>query len=90
VKRRLGIDARPLTSREETLRGTVSNSEMRMRACCEQLLKAVRIPGFIYTSPWLVKEMGRRGFTRTETEVALQLLIERGILTSAKSGIKLG
>ena len=90
VKRRLGIDARPLTSREETLRGRVSNSEMRMRVCCEQLLKAVRIPGFIYTSQWLVKEMARRGFTRTETEAALQRLIEHDILTPTKSGIKLG
>ena len=89
VKKRLGIDARPLTSREETLSGPVSQSEMRTRACCDQLLRAVRIPGFVYTSPWLVREVARRGFTRSETEVALQLLIERGILTTAGSGVKL-
>jgi len=89
VKKRLGIDARPLTSREETLSGPVSGSGMRLRACCDQLLGAVRIPGFIYTSPWLVREMARRGFTRGETEAALQHLVERGVLTPTESGVKL-
>lgn len=90
VKRRLGIDARPLTSREETLMGPVSRSEMRMKTCCDQVLRAVRIPGFVYTSPWLVREMARRGFTRSETEAALQRLVERGILAQAESGVRLG
>lgn len=89
VKKRLGIDARPLTSREETLSGPVSRSGMRMKACCDQLLRAVRIPGFIYTIPWLVREMARLGFTRIETEAALGHLIERGILTQTESGFKL-
>ncbi|KON31236.1 hypothetical protein AC482_01420 [miscellaneous Crenarchaeota group-15 archaeon DG-45] len=89
VKKRLGIDARPLTSGEETLSGPVSRSGMRMRACCDQLLRAVRIPGFVYTSPWLVREMARLGFTRSETETALDHLIERGILTQAESGVRL-
>jgi len=90
VKKRLGIDARPLTSREETLMGPVSRGEMRMRACCDQLLRAIRIPGFVYTSPWLVRKMALRGFTRSETETALQHLIDRGLLATAESGVKLG
>ena len=89
VKRRLGIDARPLTGREETLMGPVSNAEVRMKACCEQLLRTVRIPGFVYASPWLVREMASGGFTRNETEVALQRLISRGILETAEKGVKL-
>jgi len=90
VKRRLGIDARPLTGGEETMMGPVSRSELRVRACCDQILRAVRIPGFVYTSPWLMKEMARRGFTRSETEGALQHLMERGVLAAAESGVKLG
>jgi hypothetical protein len=89
VRKRLNIDARPLTSREETLMGTVSHGETRMRACVEQLIRAIRIPGFEYTSPWLVKEMARRGFTRSETEVALRHLIERNVVEQSSTGVKL-
>ena len=89
VRRRLGIDARLLTGSEETLMGTASKSEVRMRACCDQLLRTVRIPGFVYTTPWLVREMARRGFTRGEAEAALRHLIERDLLAHAGSGIKL-
>ena len=90
VRKRLGIDARRLTSREETLMGPVSRGEMRRRACYEKLLRTVRIPGFEYAAPWLVKEMARWGFTRSETEDAIERLIEGGILASAGSGVKLG
>lgn len=89
VRKRLGIDAKRLTGREETLMGTVSLGEMRMRACYEQLLRAVRIPGFEYTSPWLVKEMARRGFTRSETEAAIKYLLGRNVLSATPSGVKL-
>lgn len=89
VKKRLGIDARPLTSREETLSGPVYKSATRIKACCGQLLQTIRIPGFIYTDPWLVKEMAKRGFTRSETENALQVLVERGFLIRSKPGVKL-
>lgn len=90
VKNKLGIDAQPLGRREETLLGSVSTSQRRMGACRDQLLKTVRIPGFIYTNPWLVREMARIGFTQNETEAALQSLIERGILDLSGAGVKLG
>jgi Cft2 family RNA processing exonuclease len=89
VRKRLKIDARPLTSREETMMGTVSHGATRMRACVEQLTRAIRIPGFEYTSPWLVKEMARRGFTRSETEEALKHLIERSVVEPTATGIRL-
>lgn len=89
VRTRLKIDASQLTSREETVMGPVSRGEMRMKACYEQLMRTVRIPGFEYTSPWLVKEMARRGFTRSETEAALQHLVEREVLQSTPSGVTL-
>jgi putative mRNA 3-end processing factor len=87
VRKRLGIDARPLTSREETLMGPVSRGEMRMRACYDQLLRTVRIPGFEYTNSWLVREMARKGFTRGETESAVQHLLDRKALESTSNGV---
>jgi Cft2 family RNA processing exonuclease len=89
VRKRLGIDTRPLTTRQETLMGPVSRVEIRARACQEQLLGTIRIPGFEYASPWLVREMARRGFNRRETETALQRLLENGLLVPSKSGVKL-
>ena len=89
VRKRLGIDARQLTGREETLMGPVSQREVRMKSCVDQLIRAVRIPGFEYTSPWLVKEMAKRGFTKSETETALGHLIEVGVLESTTTGIRL-
>ena len=89
VRKRLGIDAGPLTSREETIHGPVTRGELRMKVCYEQLLRTVRIPGFEYTSPWLVKEMARRGFTRSETEAALDHLVGRRVLELTPSGVRL-
>jgi len=89
VRKRLKIDARPLTSREETMMGTVSHGAARMKACVEQLTRAIRIPGFEYTPPWLVKEMSRRGFTRSETEAALKHLIDRSVVEQTPTGVSL-
>ena len=89
VRKRLGIDAGPLTSREETIHGPVTRGELRMKVCYEQLLRTVRIPGFEYTSPWLVKEMARKGFTRSETEGALAHLVDRRVLELTTSGVRL-
>jgi len=89
VRKRMGIDAKPLTAREETLMGPVSRGQMRMKACYEQLIRTVRIPGFEYTEPWLVKEMARRGFTRGETENAIKHLTERKVLESTSEGFRI-
>ncbi len=89
VRKRLGIDAGPLTSREETIHGPVTRGVLRMKVCYEQLLRTVRIPGFEYTSPWLVKEMARKGFTRSETEAALTHLVDRRVLELTSSGVRL-
>jgi Cft2 family RNA processing exonuclease len=89
VRKRLDIDAGPLTSREETIHGPVTRGDLRMKVCYEQLIRTVRIPGFEYTSPWLVKEMARRGFTRSETEAALAHLVDRRVLELTASGIRL-
>jgi hypothetical protein len=89
VKKRLGIDAGPLTKRQETLRGPVSNRETRRKACAEHIVRAVRLPGFVYTEPWMVREMARRGFSKGETEAALKHLIDVGALESTSNGVRL-
>jgi hypothetical protein len=89
VRKSLRIDAKPLTAMEETLNGPVSRGTMRMKACYEGLLSMVRIPGFEYTEPWLIREMARRGFTRGETEDALKHVIDRKILEPTSGGVRL-
>lgn len=86
VRRRLGLDAKPLTDMEETISGTVLGEEGRLRACRSQLLSLIRIPGFTYSTPWLMREMARRGFTRREAERALEGLVGEGILKRDGSG----
>jgi Cft2 family RNA processing exonuclease len=89
IRKKLKIDARPLTSREETIKGTVTKREMRLKACVVQLMKTVKIPGFEYTVSWLVKEMAKRGFTRNEAEYAIKMLINKSVLQKTSTGVKL-
>ena len=89
VRKRLGIDAGPLTKRQETIMGPVSQVEMRRKACAEHIVRAVRIPGFVYTEPWMVREMARRGFSKGETEAALEHLIGVGVLEATSNGVQL-
>ena len=89
IKKRLGIDARALTTSRETLRGIVRQKETRHKACAEHIMRAVRIPGFVYTGPWMVREMARRGFSKGETEAALINLFEVGVLEPTATGVRL-
>ncbi|MFP3951950.1 MAG: MBL fold metallo-hydrolase RNA specificity domain-containing protein [Candidatus Bathyarchaeia archaeon] len=89
IRKQLGIDAKPLTSREETARGTVYDNNQRIRICSGHLMRTIRIPGFVYTRSWLVKEMGRRGFTKKETQRSLDYLLERGILKGDGDAVKM-
>jgi putative mRNA 3-end processing factor len=89
VRRRLGLDAKPLTDAEETISGTVPEQEGRLKACRSQLLSLIRIPGFTYSTPWLMREMAARGFTRREIEEAIRKLTEEGILEQEGTEMKL-
>ncbi|MBN2334479.1 MBL fold metallo-hydrolase [Candidatus Bathyarchaeota archaeon] len=89
VKRTLGIPAAPLTSRQETINGPLMKNENRIQACSRQIVRTVRIPGFVYQPGWLIKEMGRQGFSPNETENSIEFLIERGILRGAADGVHL-
>jgi len=87
VRKRLSIPAAPLSTWVETINGPKMSNEARIRACSKQIIKTVKIPGFIYQPSWLVKEMKRRGFTPNEAELSINYLIERGVLKNSSNGV---
>jgi hypothetical protein len=89
VRKKLGIDARPLSAKEETLNGTVQRGETRIKACANQFLRTIRIPGFEYSNAWLEREMAKQGYSSGETEETLDFLVLRGILVKTENGVKM-
>lgn len=87
VRKTLGIPAAPLGSMIETISGPLMRNETRVKACSRQIIKTIRIPGFLYQEGWLIKEMGRRGFSSSETERGIRLLMDRGILKGTDEGL---
>jgi len=82
VRKRLGIDAAPLTEALETLSGRMTSSAARRDACKRMILGIMRIPGFEYSRKWLMRESAREGFSRTEVEGVMALLISEGLILS--------
>ena len=89
VRKKLGVDARPLSAKEETLNGTVQRGETRIKACTNQILRTIRIPGFEYGTAWLEREMTKQGYSSGETEETLGFLVSRGILVRTEKGVKM-
>ncbi|MFB0543242.1 MAG: MBL fold metallo-hydrolase, partial [Candidatus Bathyarchaeia archaeon] len=89
ARRRLGIEAGPLTEGEETLRGRLSPETARVGACFRKILEMVRIPGFEYTKRWLVREMAKKGFSRAEVDRALRRLIDQGLILQTQDSEKI-
>ena len=87
LRRKLGIEAYPLTARGEGVR-LRPRSEERIKRCCEQILHEMR-SGFIYRPGWLMKAMALRGYSRDETQEAIRRLVERGILREDEEGVKI-
>jgi putative mRNA 3-end processing factor len=87
VRRTLRIPAAPLSSRIETINGPLMKNETRIKACSKQITQTIRIPGFLYQQAWIVKEMGRQGFTPDETENSIRFLIDKGIFKETEAGI---
>ena len=89
VRRRLGIAASPLTSRIETISGPKMSNEARVNACSKQILRIMRIPGFLYQPSWVTKELTRQGYTPAEAESSIEYLKDRNILKVSKEGVSL-
>lgn len=89
IRKKLGVDAHPLSAKEETLNGTVQRGETRIKACANQVLRTIRIPGFEYGTAWLEREMAKQGYSSGETEETLGFLVSRGILARTEKGVKM-
>lgn len=87
LRRKLGIEAYPLTAKGEGV-SLRPRSEERIKRCCEHLLLEMRA-GFIYRPSWLMRTMALRGYSRDETREAIERLMERGIMEQDENGIKL-
>jgi len=87
VEKKLGVKARPLSSREEEIGSQSSGEWRRSETCFREVMKVVRVPGFEYKSEWIVGQVGRKGFSRGEVEKVLSLLTRKGVLRfSEESG----
>ena len=65
------------------------SNEARIKACSKQILRIIRIPGFLYQPSWLIKELTRQGYTPVETESSIEYLKDKDILNVSKEGVKL-
>lgn len=89
VQQTLGIKATQLSARYETANGALYENSHRINACSNYLIRAIRIPGFLYSKNWLIKEMNRKGFSEKEVKDSLNYLIEQGILEFIKEEFRI-
>jgi len=83
VTKILGIEAKPLSIREESLLKVHKQSEKwRIDACREQILDILRIPGFTYPKNWILSQLlnTQWGFAEREAKEALDSFERQGIL----------
>jgi Cft2 family RNA processing exonuclease len=88
VQQRLRIEARPLK-----LIPTEFVSEQvkpRVRSCMKEILKAMRMPGFVYSERWINDEMRSLGFSDHEALEALDRLTRIGMLKASRNAVENG
>jgi Cft2 family RNA processing exonuclease len=83
VTKMLGIEAKPLSMKEEILpKGFRHFEKWRIDACREQILDILRIPGFTYPKNWIINQLLNTNweFAEREAREALDSFIKEGIL----------
>lgn len=83
VTKMLGIEAKPLSIKEEFLPKMPKQFEKwRIDACREQILDILRIPGFSYPKNWILSQLLNTdwGFVEREAKEALDSFARQGIL----------
>jgi Cft2 family RNA processing exonuclease len=88
VQGRLGIEARPLKLIPTEF--AFEQAEPRVRSCMKEILKAIRMPGFIYSEGWINNEMRSLGFSDHEAIEALDRLTRLGMLKASRNAAKIG
>ena len=66
---------------------TLAYTESELPEPHDNLLSLMKIPGFEYGVPWLIKEMMKRGFKRKETEIAIKNLKTRNYLDTTQNTV---
>jgi len=85
VEKRLGIEARPLN-----LISTKFVPELekpRIKSCMKEVLKSLKMPGFIYSRGWISEEMRSLGFLDHEVAEALDMLTRRGLVRASGNSV---
>lgn len=83
VTKILGIDAKPLSTREEFLpKACMQFEKWRIDVCREQILDMLRIPGFTYPKNWILSQLlnTQWEFAEREAKEALDSFTREGIL----------
>ena len=83
VEKRLGIEARPLDLIPTKF--VPEPEKPRVRSCMKEILKALRMPGFVYSKRWITEETKSLGFSDHEIDEALDRLTRRGLLRASKT-----
>ncbi len=81
VGKQLGIEARPLDL--ITTKFFPTTEIPRVKSCMKEILKALRMPGFLYSKRWIADEMKPLGFSYHEIDEALDRLTRRGLLNAS-------
>lgn len=80
VRRKLGIEAKPISEREVTLLKTFEKKDSRSVSCEREVLRTVKMRGFIYRLEWIQKILRVKGYSDEEVRVALRNLVKKGFL----------
>jgi len=56
----------------------------------KEILKAIRMPGFIYSEGWINNEMRSLGFSDHEAIEALDRLTRLGMLKASRNAARIG
>ena len=78
IEKNLGIEARPLRLIPNVI--VPQNDENRIKACEREILKVIKIPGFVYSKRWIVTEMDNHKFSEFEIMESLERLTRKGVL----------
>jgi Cft2 family RNA processing exonuclease len=88
VTKMLGIEAKPLSTKEEFLSALNRKfGDWRITNCKERILEILRIPGFAYSRNWILRQLSsnRWEFGEREAEEALDSFARDGILKYDKA-----
>jgi hypothetical protein len=88
VEAKLRIEARPLDLIPTKF--LYEPPAPRIRRCMNEVLKALRLPGFVYARGWVNSELKPLGFLDEEIEEALTTLTHRGILQASRDSLRRG